>query len=126
MPKSPRSRARSSRNVPPPIDPSAPGVVLVYVGGRTGRHVPARDLEGPDLARIAYHRAAARVRASRSGLRRPGEERPAPRRAEQPGLAEVLAVRDELLAGGHFIAPDAAPAAPDPVQQPDTPAEPEA
>ena len=120
----PRSSKRRRAGVVPrgTIDPAAPGVVLVYVGGRTGRHIPARDLEGPDLARIAYHRAAAAVRASRSSLRRPGEERPAPQRAPQPDLEAVLAVRDELLAGGLFVAAGA----PDPTPQPDAPAEPEA
>jgi hypothetical protein len=137
------------------IDAAAPGVVLRYLGGRNGRYVPARDLEGVDVARIAYHRAADAMRRTRQQLVRPGETRPAPRRADPPGPEAIAAVADELVASGRFAwaavapegvttpepdaaatalapeAPDsgAGPATPDPDEptpQPDAPAEPEA
>jgi hypothetical protein len=153
MSKTSKSRAKPADR--PAIDPAAAGVVLRYLGGRTRRYVPARDLEGVDVARIAYRRAADAMRASRSALRRPGETRPAPRRADPPGPAALAAVADELVATGQFAwresAPEgvtapvvdvdatapadeasesgAGPPAPDPDEptpQPDAPAEPEA
>ena len=40
-----------------PIDRRSDAIVLFYNGGPTPRDVPARDLHGGDLARIAYARA---------------------------------------------------------------------
>ena len=40
-----------------PIDRRSDATVLFYNGGPTPRDVPARDLHGGDLARIAYARA---------------------------------------------------------------------
>jgi hypothetical protein len=97
-----RAKAQPS-SAPAAIDPSAPGAVLEYVGGRTGRHVPARDLEGVDLARIAYRRAAKLERADRSRLVRPGEQRPAPKRPGPAAAAELEAIATELVATGAFI-----------------------
>ena len=152
MPKSSKPKSAAAR---PAIDAAAPGVVLEYLGGRTGRYVPARDLEGVDVARIAYHRAADAMRTSRSQLVRPGETRPVPRRADPPGPGAIATVADELVASGLFAwpadapegvttpdadagattpaneagDPAAGPVAPDPDEptpQPDAPAEPEA
>jgi hypothetical protein len=121
------ARSRKSKTPPPAIDPAAAGVVLVYLGGRTRRYVPARDLEGPDLGRIAYRRAADAERAGRSALRRPGEEPAKPRRPDQPGTAAVAAVAAELVASGGFAWAAAPPEpAPSTIPEPDAPAAPEA
>ena len=153
MPKSSKPKSARAR---PAIVAAAPGVVLEYLGGRLGRYVPARNLEGVDVARIAYHRAADAMRRSRSQLVRPGETRPAPRRADPPDPGAIAAVADELVASGRFAwvaanapegvttpEPDAGATAPaneagdpgagaagpdpdEPTPQPDAPAEPEA
>jgi hypothetical protein len=126
------AKPRAKRGARPAIDPAAAGAVLRYLGGRTRRYVPARDLEGVDVARIAYRRAADAMRASRSALRRPGETRPAPRRADQPGPAALAATADELVATGQFAwlknapegvtAPDVDVAATAPADEPSEPA----
>jgi hypothetical protein len=122
------SRSRAARPAKrPAIDPAAPGVVLAYLGGRPGRFTPARDLEGADVARIAYHRASIAIQRSRSALVRPGETRPAPRRADPPGPEAIAAVADELVASGSFAWAAAPPEpAPSTIPEPDAPAAPEA
>jgi len=113
-------RSRGSRAVKRVLDPRAPGVVLEYVGGRARKYVPARDLEGPDLARIAYRRALDAERAGRSRLRRQDEEPATPRRPDPADAAGALAVADELVASGAFAWPKTTQPEPEP------PAEPEA
>jgi hypothetical protein len=120
MPRSARSRAAKAPKSA--LDPHASGVVLAYVGGRTKRYVPARDLEGPDLARIAYRRALDAERSGRSSLRREGEEPVAPRRPGPPDSAALAAVADELVASGFFTWPSSTTTQP----APEAPAEPEA
>lgn len=85
------------------IDPAAPGLVLAYQGGRTGRFVPHRDLEGVDVARIAYRRAVAHHVKTLSRKVFPGQERaPAtrPNHATAKELADLVA---ELVASGAFV-----------------------
>lgn len=109
--KAPRTTAPAAGGS---IDPRAPGVVLEYVGGRVRRYVPGRSLEGIDLERIAYRRAADATRASRSRLVVPGAERPQPTRPAPASAAAIEAIADELVATGSFIR----------VTKPDQPASP--
>lgn len=105
----------SARKAPASIDPSAPGVVLEYVGGRTPRLVPARDLEAVDVARVAYRRAVAHARKTRSLRVRPGEERPAARRPDHATVQQLEELVEELIASGAFTrATQPAPPAPKP------------
>ena len=71
-----------------PIDPRSDALVLFYSGGPTPRDVPARDLHGGDLSRIAYARAHLDLV---EGL----PSAPTPRQ-----LVELAA---ELLASGSFV-----------------------
>lgn len=95
------------------IDPRSGDTVLFYVEGRVPSEVPARDLNGGDLDRIAYVR---RFRATDG--ERPGEL----------GEGELDALADELVAGGAFSRdlPRGNPGAPDDqstATEPEPPAE---
>ena len=79
------------------IDPRSAAVVLFYDGGPTPRDVPARDLHGGDLARIAYVRAHV-------GLER---GRPAPATS-----ARLEALAAQLVTSGAFRTTPQMPAEP--------------
>jgi hypothetical protein len=110
---------RRSQPDPVAIDGRSPDVVLEYSGGRTPRFVPARDLSGGDLARIAYRRAALAERASRSTKIRPGELPPVPRRPGPATTDELEQLAAALEASGAFarVAPPAS-VTPEPDQGP--------
>ena len=104
-----------------PIDAQSPDVVLEYSGGATPRGVPARDLTGNDLARIAYHRAAAAGRASRRQLIAPGEQREPVARPGRASQDDLEALATELSATGRFSRNAPALAEPPTELQPDNP-----
>jgi hypothetical protein len=56
-----------------PIDPRSDAIVLFYNGGPTPRDVPARDLHGGDLARIAYVRAHVGLEKGRPATATPAQ-----------------------------------------------------
>lgn len=93
----------SARKLAVAIDPAAPGVVLEYQGGRTPQFVPERDLEGVDVARLAYRRAVALARKTRSSKVRPGEERAPAARPDHATAAELEDLVAELVASGAFV-----------------------
>jgi outer membrane biosynthesis protein TonB len=106
------------------IDPQSAEIVLTYTGGAVPTDVPARDLGGGDLARIAYVRALTKS----AGLVRPAPATP----------DELEALATELSSLGLFSRIAAAlpepptPVAPPVIVQPapepapvETPAEPE-
>ena len=70
------------------IDPTSEAIVLTFAGGATADDVPARDLHGGDLARIAYGRALWAAPTIRPGP------------ASQAALAAVLS---DLVATGAFV-----------------------
>ena len=84
------------------IDPRSDVILLTYSGGPLGLGVPARDLHGGDLARIARVRA---LSASGGAPVDPATD------------AQLAALLDELVASGSFalVAPIApiAPIAPE-------------
>lgn len=92
------------------IDPTSGDVVLAYAGGRVPPNVPARDLNGVDIARIAYRRALNDIHRSRSNRIEPGETRKPIERPGEPDYEALVAIADELLASGAFTNPT--PAAP--------------
>jgi hypothetical protein len=93
-----------------PIDPRSETIVLEYVDGRTARYVPARDLSGNDLARIAYRRATDKARASRRVLVAPGAQRVKPSRPALATPRELKVLAAELVSSGRFARNQAAPA----------------
>lgn len=100
------ARSKSAAAAEPvEIDATSGDVVLEYQGGRTGRYVPARDLSGNDLARIAYRRAADVARATRSRVvevdARKGE-RPTPTRPGPATAEELEQLAADLIATGRF------------------------
>lgn len=120
--------AKAKAPAAPPIDPTSPAIALEYQGGRTKRYVPARDLAGVDLGRIAYRRAADVERAARSVLVAPGEERVAVTRPGPATAKELRDLADELVSTGAFTRVEQAPAedepsTPDDSTQPAPPAE---
>jgi hypothetical protein len=130
------------------IDGRSPEVVLTWTGGPRGQFVPARDLTGSDLLRIAYRRAVLAGRrnrrdkpapltpSTRARLRlaieqgTPAEReratralRPRPSQAKRPGTPtpDVLeALAAELVASGSFrrVTEPAPPPAPPPAAEP--------
>ncbi len=50
--------------MPKPIDPRSDELVLVFTGATAPSDVPARDLHGGDLARIAYVRQTTALAAT--------------------------------------------------------------
>lgn len=72
-----------------PIDPQSDAIVLIHNGGPVPGDVPARDLHGGDLARIAYVRAHLDLE----------EGRPKPATPKQ-----LDALATELIASGAFDA----------------------
>jgi hypothetical protein len=106
------------------VDGSSPVTFLEYEGGPTPKYVPARDLSGGDLARIAYRRAADVERRGRSLLVRPGEKRAEPQRPGPASVDELEALATELTTSGAFVRvatpvtePPAPPAAPAPAPE---------
>lgn len=82
---------------PVAIDPRSDETVLAYVGPTVVAHVPARDLHGGDIARIAYVRAH---QATDWDARDEDGNPPA-----RPSLAtadELASLADELVASGAY------------------------
>lgn len=101
---------------PAEIDLTSPDLVLTYVGGRTPRNVPARDLSVNDVGRIAYRQALQETNRTRSHLIPPGGSRQPVLRPAQPDTTAVAAVLDELIASGVFVKYEPPPEPVEPVQ----------
>jgi hypothetical protein len=142
----------AARRKPRPINGRSPEVVLIWTGGRRGQFVPARDLSGADLLRIAYRRAVVTGRKARS--QRPPQMAPEQRaklrvaleqattdmqririaaqlrparpstRPDIPSPAEIEALAAELAASGAFrrVLPPPEPTPDPPPTVPDPPA----
>lgn len=116
------------------IDRRSAEILLAYAGGPTPAGVPARDLHGGDLARIAYVRALRGAEDARSVLVEPGAKPPATVLPDPPDQAALRAVLAELAAHPAFAPTDAArkldapdaPTTPPLEEAPDEPAQPEA
>ena len=84
------------------IDLRSADPVLFYAGGPLPPGVPARDLSGNDLGRIAYVRAQ-QVAIESESYQQPG----------QASQGALTAIADELVALGTFTRAPAPPAEPE-------------
>jgi len=112
------SKSKAAAATAPQIDPASDETVVWWVGPRSARDAPARDLTHADIARIAY-RESLRAVVRDVGTEVDGEviARPDPRQPDQALCAEIL---EDLVASEQFTTE--APAV-DPPDESETPAE---